>query len=59
MITTPEFFYIGFFLPFLFALTMIGEGIYKIMNKDDGFFILCMGFVFLIGIVGAYFFIMH
>jgi hypothetical protein len=55
MTKTPEFFYIGFFLPLLFALTMIGEGIYKILRKDDGFFTLIMGFVFLFGILGAYY----
>lgn len=58
MITSaPEFLYLGFVLPSLFAVTLVGEGIYKIIKHESGFFMFLLGILFLIGVMVSYFFI--
>lgn len=54
---TPEFLYIGFILPLLFTLTLVGEGLYKISKNEEGYFTLILGILFLIGIVIGYMYI--
>lgn len=56
-VTSPEFLYIGFILPMLFALTLIGEGVYKIINEKEGYYTFFLGLIFLLGIFIGYFFI--
>lgn len=54
---SPEFLYIGFVLPMLFSLTLVGEGIYKISKEEEGYVTFTLGLVFLISIIAGYFFI--
>ncbi|OGK56581.1 hypothetical protein A3J15_01640 [Candidatus Roizmanbacteria bacterium RIFCSPLOWO2_02_FULL_38_10] len=54
---SPEFLYIGFILPTLFALTLVGEGIYKISKNEEGFFTFILGIFFLVGVIIGYFFL--
>ena len=49
--------YIGFFLPGLFALTLVAEGIYKISRHEEGFFTFALGILFLVGLTIAYLFL--
>lgn len=58
-VNSPEFLYIGFILPILFSLSLIGEGFYKISQKEEGFFTLVLGIFSLISIVFGYFFIIN
>ncbi|OGK19362.1 hypothetical protein A3D80_00520 [Candidatus Roizmanbacteria bacterium RIFCSPHIGHO2_02_FULL_40_13b] len=53
----PEFIYIAFVLPSLFALTFMFEGLYKMVHQEDGFFIFIVGIVFLVIIALAYLFL--
>lgn len=55
--SAPEFIYIAFILPALFALTFLCEGAYKMVKHEDGFFLFIMGLAFLITITSAYFFL--
>jgi hypothetical protein len=55
--TSPEFLYIGFILPMLFALTLVGEGIYKITKEQEGYYTFLLGLIFLLGIILGYLFI--
>ncbi len=58
-VRSPEFLYMGFILPGLFALTLVGEGIYKIKKQEEGFFTLFLGVLFLVVIfIGYYLFIL-
>ena len=52
---SPEFLYIGFVLPMLFSLTLVGEGVYKISKQEEGYFTFFLGLVFLMGIIFGYF----
>jgi len=54
---SAEFFYMMFILPSLFSLTLVGEGLYKISRKEEGFFTFLLGLFVLVGIVFGYFFI--
>lgn len=54
--TDASFLMILFVLPSLFGLTLIGEGINKIMNYDNhGWINVSIGAVFVIVIILAYF----
>ena len=54
--TEPTFLMILFILPSLFGLTLIGEGVNKIMNYDNrGWIGVSVGSVFVIIIILAYF----
>jgi len=54
---SSEFLYIGFVLPMLFSLTIIGEGIYKIAKDNEGYITFVLGVLFLIGVVLGYLYI--
>ncbi|KXK08580.1 MAG: hypothetical protein UZ21_OP11001000570 [Microgenomates bacterium OLB22] len=53
---SPEFLYIGFVLPMLFSLTLVGEGLYKISKQQEGYMTFFLGLVFLMGIIVGFFF---
>ena len=54
--TEPTFLLTLFILPSLFGLTLIGEGVNKIMNYDNrGWVTVCTGSVFVIVLISAYF----
>jgi len=55
--SSPEFLYIGFILPSLFALTLVGEGIYKFIKKEEGLFTFLLGIFFLIAVAIGYFYL--
>lgn len=55
--TNPQFLYIILILPSLFGLTLIGEGLHKIMNEEWGGIIsIFFGVVFMGVVVFAYLF---
>lgn len=54
----PSFLMMLFVLPSLFGMTLIGEGVSKIMNYDNhGWIGICVGSVFIIIILMTYFMI--
>lgn len=53
----PEFLYIALILPSLFALTLIAEGVHKIMQRQAGWISITLGIFFLASVVAAYFLI--
>lgn len=54
--TEPTFLMMLFILPSLFGLTLIGEGVNKIMNYDNhGWIGVSVGSIFVIIIILAYF----
>lgn len=53
----PAFLYLALILPSLFSLTLIAEGIHKILQKQSGWVSLTLGIFFLLTVIGAYFFI--
>lgn len=54
--TDSSFLMMLFILPSLFGLTLIGEGVSKIMNYDNrGWITVCVGAIFVVVIVLAYF----
>lgn len=55
---SPEFLYMAFILPALFSLTLMGEGLYKISKKEEGFFTFILGIFFLVAVIFSYFFIL-
>lgn len=57
--TTPEFLYIALVLPSLFALTLIVEGLHKLLRQESGWTSLGFGIVFLLIILGTYFFVLR
>lgn len=53
----PQFLYMILVLPSLFGLTLVGEGINKIMHDESGGFLsLVFGILFIGVVVFAYFF---
>lgn len=56
-IVATEITYIGFILPTLFSLTLIGEGVYKIIKSGTGYATISIGMLFLIGIILGYVFV--
>lgn len=54
MPTQPEFLYATLVLPSLFALTLISEGVAKIMKHESGLIPMMGGFLFLSIIIGVY-----
>ena len=58
MVTSdPQFLYMILVLPSFFGLTLIGEGLNKVLNKDiHGAFSVFFGFIFIGAVVFAYFF---
>ena len=55
----PEFIYIALILPSLFALTLIAEGVNKILRQEPGWVSLTLGSLFIALIVGVYFFVLQ
>lgn len=55
--TDPQFLYMVLVLPALFGLTLIGEGISKLIHEETGGWIsLIFGFLFIFVVIFAYFF---
>lgn len=55
--TDPQFLYMILVLPTLFGLTLIGEGLHKIVNEDWGGFVsVIFGLAFIGIVVFAYLF---
>lgn len=53
----PQFLYMVLVLPSLFGLTLLGEGIYKIVNEERGGIIsIIFGLMFIGAVVFAYLF---
>jgi len=53
----PQFLYMILVLPSLFGLTLVGEGINKILHEENGGFLnLVFGILFIGVVVFAYFF---
>ena len=54
----PQFLYVVLILPSLFGLTLIGEGLNKVLNSEmAGWLSLIFGFLFIGVVVFAYWFI--
>lgn len=51
----PAFLYIALILPSLFALTMVADGLHKVLRKESGWINFLMGMAFLAIILYAYF----
>ncbi|OGM79133.1 hypothetical protein A2382_02765 [Candidatus Woesebacteria bacterium RIFOXYB1_FULL_38_16] len=57
MSTSPQLLYMILILPSLFGLTLIGEGLNKIVHSDwTGLISLIFGIIFLLIVILAYFF---
>lgn len=55
--TDPQFIYMILVLPTLFGLTLVGEGIYKVMHQEyGGILSLIFGALFIIVVVFAFIF---
>jgi len=53
----PQFLYMILVLPSLFGLTLIGDGLNKLVHDEGGGFIsIFFGFIFIAVVVFAYFF---
>lgn len=53
----PGITYLLMVIPTLFALVVVGQGVYKISHEErDGGIVLAFGIIFLIIVVAAYFF---
>ncbi len=55
----PAFLYLALILPSLFALTLIAEGIHKILQRQAGWVSITLGVFFLLTVIAAYFFVFH
>ena len=56
--TDPQFFYLALILPSLFGLTLIGEGLNKVLkNENQGLVSLIIGLLFVCLVVFIYFFL--
>lgn len=58
-ISDPAIFFLGLVLPGLFALTLIVEGVTKVLRDEPGWVALTFGIIFLIVIIVAYFFLLR
>lgn len=55
--TDPQFLYMILVLPTLFGLTLVGEGLNKVLkNERAGWLSLIFGTLFILVVVGAYLF---
>lgn len=53
----PGITYLLMVIPTLFALVVVGQGVYKISKEEsDGGVVLTFGIIFLVVVVAAYFF---
>ena len=56
--TDPQFLYLALILPSLFGLTLIGEGLNKVLkNENQGLASLMIGLLFICLVVFIYFFL--
>lgn len=56
--TDPAFLYLALILPTLFSLTLIAEGVHKVMQKQAGWVPITLGVFFLLTVIIAYFFVL-
>jgi len=57
-ITDPQFLYLALILPSLFGLTLIGEGLNKVLkNENQGLVSLVIGLLFICLVFFIYFFL--
>lgn len=55
--TDPQFLYMILVLPSLFGLTLVGDGLNKVMHDESsGFISIVFGLVFIVIVIFAYFF---
>lgn len=56
--TDPQFLYMILVLPSLFGLTLIGDGVNKVVHEENsgGVLSIIFGVVFIAAVVGAYIF---
>lgn len=55
--TDPQFLYMILVLPTLFGLTLVGEGLNKILKEEtQGWLSLIFGVLFMVVVIFAYFF---
>ena len=55
--TDPQFLYMVLVLPTLFGLTLVGEGLNKVLkNETAGWLSLIFGTLFILMVIGAYLF---
>jgi len=56
----PQFIYMILVLPILFGLSLVAEGLNKILKEENqGWFSMVLGLVFITIIVSAYFFLLR
>lgn len=55
----PAIFYLALILPGLFALTLILEGVNKILRDEPGWISIAFGVAFVLFIIIAYFFLLR
>lgn len=54
----PQFLYMVLILPSLFGLTLVGEGLNKILKSEmAGWISVCMGALFILVVIFAYIFL--
>jgi len=56
-IQSPEFIYIILVLPSLFSLTLIAEGVHKVLKNESGWFSIALGCIFMAVLIFGYFFL--
>jgi hypothetical protein len=57
MTNDPQFLYMILVLPSLFGLTLVGEGVYKLLHEEwSGVVSIVFGFIFLGGVIFTYLF---
>ena len=55
--TDPQFLYMILVLPTLFGLTLVGDGLNKVIHEENsGIISIIFGFLFIVVVVFAYFF---
>ena len=54
--TDPQFLYLILVLPSLFGLTLVGDGLNKVMHDEGGVGSMVFGFLFIGAVAFAYFF---
>lgn len=55
--TDPQFLYMILVLPSLFGLTLVGDGLNKVMHEEsNGFISIFFGLIFIVVVIFAYLF---
>lgn len=55
----PEFIYVTLVLPSLFALTLIAEGVNKLLKHESGWVSMLTGIFFLVIVLAVYFVVLR